>query len=378
MFQLLGWMHRKIRQNSTGTTTDFKTGNSCICPSIHPSFCEHQHYHNQTLSSANSGHCSWGSQKYSSELKGKRVEEVHGEEMINAPFDGFLTIGTLGSEPTITEPSTPILSKPFNKTTDKETQVTVNELKLINYELEKFLEAETKELGNESSERSSHVSIVTICEKQKGDVANEEIRDLEVCPLQGYLFGSSIELPDSNIEIKKERTSLGQLFKRTSMANEYSTNMGEKPENQGKGTSDVSFVKKMLKKLYSSPRESATSAAGSKAAAPVSTKHKLPKVLRMFHKKIHPERPTGKEELNRSHKLETKKATITHGYSKQGVTLQDRHNNRPSFRTVLKKEITNLHPIHKQISSGGLTQKKEHWIKTDANCKCLVLILVPH
>jgi len=48
------------------------------------------------------------------------VEEVHEEEkyfMINTPFDGSLTIGTLGSEPIGTEPSTPTFPMPFEKMT---------------------------------------------------------------------------------------------------------------------------------------------------------------------------------------------------------------------------------------------------------------------
>ncbi|GMP29705.1 hypothetical protein CsSME_00004693 [Camellia sinensis var. sinensis] len=33
-----------------------------------------------------------------------------------------------------------------------------------------------------------------------------------------------------------------------------------------------------------------------------------------------------------------------------------------------KKEVTNWDLSHKSLSSSGLTQKKEHWIKTDADC----------
>lgn len=71
--------------------------------------------------------------------------------MITAPFDGFLMIGTLGLEQILTEPSTPTFPMPFEKITEDNAEVTENELKFINDELEKFLEAEAKEVGDEPS-----------------------------------------------------------------------------------------------------------------------------------------------------------------------------------------------------------------------------------
>jgi len=71
-------------------------------------------------------------------------------------------------------------------------------LKLISDELEKFLQAEAKKVGDESPERSSHVSIITICEKQTEGMDTKECGDSTVCPLQGYLFNSAIELPETS------------------------------------------------------------------------------------------------------------------------------------------------------------------------------------
>ena len=195
--------------------------------------------------------------------------------MITVPFDGFLMIGTFGSDAIITEPSTPTFQMPFEKITEKETEVTENELKFINDELEKFLEAEAKEVGDESSERSSHVSIITICGKQSEGVDTEEYGDNGICPLQGYLFGSSIELPETNIQVKKERTSLGQLFKMNKIACDHSTDKFEELKNHTKGKYTIRFIRKLFTKLHSSPTPK--SFAGS-AADPASTKRKLPKV----------------------------------------------------------------------------------------------------
>ncbi|KAL7190196.1 hypothetical protein ACSBR2_022472 [Camellia fascicularis] len=359
--KLLDWMHRKLRQNSDEPFKEFTTGNSCGCFSRQPSLYEQQCYYGQ---------------KSASELKIKRVEGVYEEDssiMINAPFDGFLTIGTFGSEPIMTVPSTPTFPTPFDKITAKETEVTENELKLINDELEKFLEAEAKEEGDELSGRSSYVSIVTICGKQIEGVDTEEYGDTVVCPLQGYLFGSSIELPETSIQVKKERTSLEQLIKTNNIVYDHSTNICEEVKNHAKGTYGMRLVKKILKKLHSSPRSSATSAGGGAAADSVATKRKIPKVLKMFHKKVHPERSTTGEEFTKSHKCEIMKNSTDAGYNKGGPALQNKDNNGSPLRAMLKKEITNSNLTHKRLSSNGLTQKREHWIKTDADYLVLEL-----
>ncbi|THG17678.1 hypothetical protein TEA_014787 [Camellia sinensis var. sinensis] len=74
-------------------------------------------------------------------LEAARVEADDFEEessvAISELFHGFLTIGTLGSDPVITDPSTPTFAISVENITEKETEVTENELKLINDELEK-------------------------------------------------------------------------------------------------------------------------------------------------------------------------------------------------------------------------------------------------
>lgn len=149
--------------------------------------------------------------------------------------------------------------------TEKETEVTEIDLKLINDELEKFLEAEAKDEGSiESPGRNSHVSIITLCGKQMEAADVEESGKMIVCPLQGYLFGSSIELPETrSTEVKKGKASLGELFQRTKIADEYATVKDEKGEIQAKGTnkSAMHLVKKILRKLQASSRSTCATSA---------------------------------------------------------------------------------------------------------------------
>lgn len=239
--------------------------------STQPSLYEQEYYPKPTFSCEESP----------IELKTKRLEAVSEEEwstMITAPFDGFLMIGTLGLEQILTEPSTPTFPKPLEKITEENAEVTENELKFINDELEKFLEAEAKEVGDEPSERSSYVSIITICGKQIEGVDNEEYEDNGECPLQEYLFGSSIELPEPNMQVEKERTSLGQPFKMNNIAHDHSTSKCEKIKNHARGTYAMRFIRKMLKKLHSSPPPRSCTGTGGATADPPSTKRKLPKV----------------------------------------------------------------------------------------------------
>ncbi|XP_057489445.1 protein LAZY 1-like [Actinidia eriantha] len=369
--KLLCWMHRKLRQNSVEPFKESTTGNSYACLSTQPSLYEQEYCPEPTFSWATPKQPQGGCQKSPSELKSKNAEEVSEEEssiMITAPFDGFLMIGTFGSDAIITEPSTPTFHIPFEKITEKETEVTENELKFINDELEKFLEAEAKEVGDESSESSSHVGIITICGNQIEGVDTEDYGDNGICPLQGYLFGSSIELPETNIQVKKDRTSLGQLFKMNKKAK------CEELKNHTKRRYATGFIRKMLTKFHSSPtpKSFAGSAAESATTDPASTKRKLPKVLRMFHKKVHPERSNAEVQFNKSHICQKKKNSIDAGYNTGALAFQDKYNRSP-LRSMLKKEITNLNKTQEMLNSSGLNQKREHWIRTDADYLVLEL-----
>ena len=156
-------------------------------------------------------------------------------------------------------------------------QVTENDLKLINYELEKFLEAESKEEGSdESSARISNVSTITLGGKQMEGADEEDYWKTGVCPLQGYLFGSSIELPETRTEPKKEKASLAELFHRTKITTEGCTEKcaSEEIPDKHKHKSAMHYMKKMIKKLHPSSKSSPHSASGDLPDS-ISTKKEL-------------------------------------------------------------------------------------------------------
>lgn len=191
-------------------------------------------------------------------------------------FHGFLTIGTLGSEPNIAEPTTPKFAISCQSVYEKETLVTETGLKLIHDELEKFLEAEANDVDYDSSERSSFVSTITLSGYQIEGTDAEEDKNMVKCPLQQYLFNSSIEYPGIGEEMKKEKQSLGKLF-----ANDNNSEQQKEQNDEGrtatKGTCALKFMKKMLRKIHATSRSSKASA-NDHAAGNASTKRKLPKV----------------------------------------------------------------------------------------------------
>ncbi|CAK8574451.1 unnamed protein product [Lathyrus sativus] len=126
----------------------------------------------------------------------------------DAIFPSFLAIGTLGLDPLLTPTFSISLE---NIITEKEDEVTENELRLINDELEKVLVLTNN--SDDSSGRNSH-----------GSSSGESNT---VCPLQEYLFGSAFELSETTTtrvsvsknkeeeEQRGERTSLAELFQRS-------------------------------------------------------------------------------------------------------------------------------------------------------------------
>ncbi|XP_039067055.1 protein LAZY 1-like [Hibiscus syriacus] len=177
---------------------------------------------------------------------------------VSGLFHGFLTIGTLGSEPV-----TPTFTTPLENIAEEETEVTENHLKLINDELEKFLEAE-EHGSNESPGRNSPVNSITLGGKPIREVNAQGNGKTIMCPLQGYLFGSSIELAETKIAEEIPMGKCGKL----EMKNKHN----KKPVKH--------LINKILKKIHpSSPKETNSA----------TTKKKLQKVIKMFHRKVHPE-----------------------------------------------------------------------------------------
>lgn len=255
------------------------TGNSCIRLSAQTSLDDQDPYTKPNYG-CRDGFTSMKQPKqeeenYYSQFEGSNEEEA--SAVISELFHGFLTIGTLGSDAGINEPETPTFATPLENITDGRIKVTEDHLKLINYELEKFLEAESKEEGSdESSARNSNVSTITLGGKQMEKPEAEDYWKTTVCPLQGYLFGSSIELPDAKTELRKEKASLGELFHRTKVTAEICTekHASEEIPDKHKHKSTMRFVKKIIKQVNPSSNFSCYSANGG-ALDSVSTKKDL-------------------------------------------------------------------------------------------------------
>ncbi|XP_028764556.1 protein LAZY 1 [Neltuma alba] len=384
--KLLGWMHRKFRQNSSEPLKDLIIGQSA--------HDDQQNYQkpNHGTKHFRQAQRDQNLRKSFAGLEAARVgDDDYEEESSDAIpdlFHGFLAIGTLGSEQVVTDPSTPTFAISVENITEKEDEVTENELKLINDELEKVLAAETKDdYCNDSSGRNSHVSagrsshgsIITLSGKPLEGIESNG-QGTAVCPLQGYLFGSSIELSETTTVAKKEhRTSLGELFQR-SKAEE---NAGAKCEKEDKREADKSAMNQMKKKLkkrmlLASSRNSSSINGG--PVDPASAETKLQKILHMFHRKVHPESSTIIVKAGKNQKHESKKKMMNDGNHNRGDSVypDEDSTGQPKRSFLNPKDIMrnyrgqmNTHQL--ALVSGDSSGNREHWIKTDADYLVLEL-----
>lgn len=209
-------------------------------------------------------------------------------------FEGFLAIGTLGMpDAVISEPETPTFAMSLEKLTDAEAEVSENELRIINDELERVLAAEAKDDGwTDSSGRNSHVSNGRISHASSITLGGTG-RPLETpectvmtasnvmyCPLQEYLLGSAVELPEKSavsVPKKENRTSLGELFEKHK-AEEIAENKGKRGEKRGDKDGDKTVSMNLMKKLLMKKKSSTTR--GTAETGSVETK--LCKVLGLF------------------------------------------------------------------------------------------------
>nr|GLL16425.1 protein LAZY 1-like [Ipomoea trifida] len=227
-------------------------------------------------------------------------------------FHGFLAIGTLGgagSEAAAalfnssTEPPTP--------TFEETTQITDQDLKLISKELEKFLEAEEASEDAQSSKRSKEAD---------------------------------------HMAVKKEESEVD-------LQDEVVLNASHKKA----GSSKAQFAKNLMKKMFKSLNynsKSKTHAAANESAA--STKKKFPKVLKMFKKKVHPEKGAEKDDENRAIPVKGSTSDTANIWFRQMISPQE-HQDELIMRTC------------RGSSSGAFMENNGHWIKTDADYLVLEL-----
>ncbi|KAK8331516.1 hypothetical protein V6Z11_A10G079900 [Gossypium hirsutum] len=264
--------------------------------------------------------------------------------------------------------------------TEGKTEVTENDFKVINDELEKFLGPEAEEHGShESSGRNSLVSTIALNGEPTQEVSAEEYGKAIVCPLQGYLFGSSIELPETRFQVKKEKATLAELFYGTKIADESTMEKCGKEEMQTKQTSKPlkHFIKKILKMLHASSRSSISF---TKETNPVSTKKKLQKVTRLFHRKIHPESSIAERESKVQHKNEMNNTPYNDGDSTDGeqmhqVEVKNWFSQGSTSRAGTQNYKSSVMP-QPQYGVTGCTAASSngaHWIKTEADYLVLEL-----
>jgi len=91
-------------------------------------------------------------------------------------------------------------------------KMTENDLKLVNNELVKFLEAE-EEGCNDSLARRSYVSTITLSGMQMQATNAEDFGKTVACPLQGYTYlGHQLNIQKQDLEQRRKRFLLKRYF----------------------------------------------------------------------------------------------------------------------------------------------------------------------
>lgn len=105
-------------------------------------------------------------------------------------------------------------------------------------------------------------------------------------------------------------------------------------------------------------------------------------VLRMFHRKVHPENSMNAKDFIKSHKgkINNVPDDCCHEYDDG----DPRNPEKSRFHSDTKSRKwsqhckTNWKPIQDGVSCSSSTGKNEHWIKTDAECKYYILVCNLH
>ncbi|KAL9152658.1 hypothetical protein ABFS82_11G138300 [Erythranthe guttata] len=371
--KLLGWMHRKLKHNGCieALNNNSTIGNGSTCFSVQTVFDEHKYYIEpaKPLPHSNMIH-----RKSSNGYEGGVVEASYKEELFE-PFD-FLSIGTFGYE-FITDTPTPTLAVSIEKLTGQQQieMITENDVNVMKNELDKFIEAEEAV----SSQRTSQASIITLSYKpifEGEDSIDGHMHMVATCPLQNYLFAASVELlaETENQELKRERTSLEELFKRNSVYHENpptkkcTHELGS--QKQAKKGNIIGFMKKVANKFHcsssncvSAPDKDTTTA--TTASNPI--KKKLSKrLIKMLSKKVYPEEMNSVKRIHKvskSNKIKT--VSIDHHIAGDMNNKFDGSDSDSKRKTVGMCKGDSA--AAKSSSSSG------HWIKTDSDYLVLEL-----
>ncbi|KAH9627251.1 hypothetical protein KSS87_018527, partial [Heliosperma pusillum] len=378
--KLLTWMHRKFKHGSGETHREFPIGQPLLGDL---NFYQKQNHNNETWRQV---HRDGQAQRSFNNHETPNFTDLEERESMDFSdlFEGFLTIGTLGTEAGFTEPETPNFDVSFKRLAEEEHEVTQNELRIINDELERVLAAEAKDDGwTDSSSRNSHVSNGRISHASTITLSGKPLEIAEStgygnmnCPLQEYLLGSAVELPEKTVVPKKEnRTSLGELFEKHK-AEEISVPKPKKWEKQEEKEGDktaMNLMKKMLKKKIAGAASKNTSGTAPGTADSTAAETRLFKILHKFHKKVHPEcLIAATEKPDKSHKIRFKDMIPCNaGYYKNKHTFPDEDVSNLSQKACrmghMRVDNSDLSSSEFSVDRSQSNGSRECWIKTDAD-----------
>ncbi|URE29184.1 WRKY transcription factor [Musa troglodytarum] len=389
--ELLGWMHRKFRQNSGDVLKDYGSGGTCNCLSGRPSLGEDLHRRRRSQY-----------EPFKARSLRLEVEELidggnggGGNATMEELLGGLLSIGTLGSgtgpmedkeeeeEEEENEAGSEDDEKQLTVSADEEVVVTPaaleaiaekeaestteTDLLVVSAELEKVLTAEAEKGGGRiSSARSSYA----------GSAA---------CPLQGFLFGSPIEVAETMATAadarKERRASLGELFMISRITEEEGGGGGGNAEHvklagghdeEGKSTAEICLMKKKMTK-----RRGVKGSDGSGPSNGSTADTKFQKILQFFHKKVHPESSIVSKKPSTSKTGKNEKKEYAHLVGGSEPTGTDGCTAAAAKVGPCRKEhIPDLNfcynPASHAFGGNDSSGSREHWIKTDADCKYLI------
>ncbi|RRT35761.1 hypothetical protein B296_00044815 [Ensete ventricosum] len=343
------------------------------------------------------------------------IEGGSGNPAMEELLGGLLTIGTLGSGTGPIEDKEEEEENEAGREEDDEKQLIVSaeeevvvtpaaleaiaekeaesttetDLLVVSAELEKVLTAEAEKGGGRiSSARSSHA----------GSAA---------CPLQGFLFGSPIEVAETMATAadarKERRASLGELFMISRITeveggdggggNVEQVKLAGGHDEDGKPTAEMCHMKKKMTKRRDGK---GSDGGGPSNGSTAETKFQKPskiraaiiimlQILQFFHKKVHPESSivgkkaskTGTNEKKEyvHHLVGGSEATGTDGCTaaaSKGAPCRKEH--IPDLSFCYNPPPPPPPPSH-AFGGDDSNGSREHWIKTDADCKYLIRIL---